>query len=238
VTTKNIGVVKMEVMRTVEPTDDFLLKVRRLCSENGVVLVFDECTSGFRETFGGLHIKYGVQPDIAVFGKTLGNGYAVSAVVGRSDVMQMAQTTFISSTFWTERIGSAAGLKTLELMEQQQPWETITEIGQKVRKIWQSLSDYYDLEISIGGLPAISTFSFHGPNAIKFKTFITQEMLKNGYLAGTAFYACTKHTDQILEQYGSYLNPIFERMKNCEKNKDIDAYLDGEVCHTGFKRLN
>ena len=238
VTTKNIGVVKMEVMRTVEPADNFLAKVRRLCDEHGIVLVFDECTSGFRETFGGLHIKYGVQPDIAVFGKTLGNGYAVSAVVGRSDVMQMAQTTFISSTFWTERIGSAAGLKTLEVMEQEQPWDTITDIGKRVRKIWQSLSDHYDLEISIGGLPAISTFAFQGPDAIKFKTFVTQEMLKKGFLAGTAFYACTEHTDQVLEQYENNLKPIFEKIKNCEKNQDIDMYLDGEPCHAGFKRLN
>ena len=238
VTTKNIGVVKMEVMRTVEPADNFLSKVRRLCDEHGIVLVFDECTSGFRETFGGLHIKYGVQPDIAVFGKTLGNGYAVSAVVGRSEVMQMAQTTFISSTFWTERIGSAAGLKTLEVMEREQPWDTITVIGNRVRKIWQSLSEHYDLEISIGGLPAISTFAFQSPDAIKFKTFVTQEMLKKGFLAGTAFYACTEHTDQVLEQYENNLKPIFEKIKNCEKNKDIDMHLDGETCHAGFKRLN
>ena len=126
------------------------------------MLVFDECTSGFRETFGGLHIKYGVQPDIAVFGKTLGNGYAVSAVVGRSDVMQMAQTTFISSTFWTERIGSAAGLKTLEVMERQQPWNTITEVGKKVRLIWKNLSDLYELKISIGGLPLFQHFRSMG----------------------------------------------------------------------------
>ena len=238
VTTKNIGVVKMEVMRTVEPTDNFLTKVRRLCDEHGIVLVFDECTSGFRETFGGLHIKYGVQPDIAVFGKTLGNGYAVSAVVGRSEVMQMAQTTFISSTFWTERIGSAAGLKALEVMEREKPWDTITGIGNKVRKIWQNLTDYYDLKISIGGLPAISTFSFQSPDAITYKTFVTQEMLKNGFLAGTAFYACTEHSDDILETYEAYLDPIFKMIKECEDGRDIGTLLDGEICHTGFKRLN
>lgn len=162
-------------MRTAERADYFSSNVRRLCDEHGILLVFDECTSGFRETFGGLHIKYGVQPDIAVFGKTLRNGYAVSVVVSRSDVMQMAQTTFISSTFWTERIGSAVGLKTLEVMEQERPWDTITEIGKKVRKIWQRLSDHYDLEISIGGLLAISTFSFKGSDAIKLKAFVTQK---------------------------------------------------------------
>ena len=235
---KNIGVIKMEVMRSSEPADNFLTKVRQLCDEHNIVLVFDECTSGFRETFGGLHIKYGVQPDIAVFGKTLGNGYAVSAVVGTSEVMQMAQTTFISSTFWTERIGSAAGLKTLEVMERQQPWNTVTEVGRKVRSIWQNLSDRYELKISIGGLPAISTFSFQGPDAIKYKTFITQEMLKKGFLAGTAFYACTEHSDYVLEAYASHLHPIFKTLKECEEGRNIDDLLDGEVCHAGFKRLN
>ena len=238
VRTKNIGVIKMEVMRNVEPVDNFLIKVRKLCDKHDVVLVFDECTSGFRETFGGLHLKYDVQPDIAVFGKTLGNGYAVSAVVGRENVMQMAQTTFISSTFWTERIGSAAGLKTLEVMDRQKPWKTITKVGHKVRKIWQKLSESYDIKISIGGLPALSTFSFDGPDAIKYKTFITQEMLKKGFLAGTAFYACTEHSDDVLEAYAANLNPIFKLIKECEEGRNIDKLLDGEICHAGFKRLN
>ena len=80
-------------------------------SENNIVLIFDECTSGFRETFGGLHIKYGVQPDLAVFGKAIGNGYALTAVIGKRAVMEHAQSSFISSTFWTERIGFLAGIK-------------------------------------------------------------------------------------------------------------------------------
>lgn len=234
----NIGVIKMEVMRSVEPKGNFLKRVRQLCDENEIVLVFDECTSGFRETFGGLHVKFDVQPDIAVYGKTLGNGYAVSAVVGRADVMQMAQTTFISSTFWTERIGSAAGLRTLEVMERVKPWHHVTEIGKKVRLIWTKLSDLNDLKITIGGLPAISTFSFRSPNALKYKTLITQEMLKKGYLAGTAFYACTQHDDETLEGYENNLGPIFKKIKECEDGNNIDKLLHSEVCHEGFKRLN
>jgi len=238
VSTHEIGVIKMEVMRSTAPKDNFLQKIRELCNKKGIVLVFDECTSGFRETFGGLHIKYGIQPDIAVFGKSLGNGYAVSAVVGRNDVMQMAQMTFISSTFWTERIGSAAGLKTLEVMETIKPWATITETGEKVREIWRRLSKANDLEISIGGLPAISTFSFQSENTLKYKTLITQEMLKKGFLAGTAFYACTAHSDEILEEYEKNLSPIFKQIKDCEEGRNINSLLDTEVCHSGFKRLN
>lgn len=119
VKTRNIGVIKMEVVRNVKPEDNFLQRVRKLATDNNIVLIFDECTSGFRETFGGLHKKYGVEPDMAMFGKALGNGYAITAIIGRREVMEAAQNTFISSTFWTERIGPVAALKTLEVMERE-----------------------------------------------------------------------------------------------------------------------
>ena len=90
----------MEVQRSVPPAPGFLERVRELCTLKGIVLIFDECTSAFRETFGGLHLKYGVEPDMAMFGKALGNGYAISATIGKRS-MEAAQSTFISSTFWT-----------------------------------------------------------------------------------------------------------------------------------------
>jgi glutamate-1-semialdehyde 2,1-aminomutase len=125
----DIGTIKMEVKRNIEPDEGFLANVRALATDHNIVLVFDECTSGFRETFGGLHKIYAVEPDIAVFGKALGNGYAISAVIGTRSVMEATQDTFISSTFWTERIGSAAALKTLDVMESLESWTVITEIG-------------------------------------------------------------------------------------------------------------
>ena len=108
---KDIGVIKMEVSRNLEPKHGFLKKVRDLANKNRIILIFDECTSGFRQTFGGLHKLYNVNPDIAIFGKALGNGYAINAVIGKKDIMEFAQSTFISSTFWTERIGPSAALK-------------------------------------------------------------------------------------------------------------------------------
>ena len=98
----------MEVQRNEEPNESFLHEIRKICNENQIVLIFDECTSGFREEFGGLHKKYGVDPDMAMFGKALGNGYAITATIGKREIMEAAQSTFISSTFWTERIGPAA----------------------------------------------------------------------------------------------------------------------------------
>ena len=150
----DIGVIKMEVIRNCGPENNFLQKVRDLATQRGIVLVFDECTSGFRETFGGIHKKYSVNPDIAMFGKTIGNGYALTAVVGVEEVMRSVEDTFISSTFWTERIGPTAALKTLEVMENIESWKIITDIGLKVRTAWSNLFDKYNIDFNISGIPS------------------------------------------------------------------------------------
>jgi glutamate-1-semialdehyde 2,1-aminomutase len=234
----NIGVIKMEVVRNMGPEDNFLQKVRDLATTRGIVLIFDECTSGFRETFGGIHKKYGVEPDMAMFGKALGNGYAVTATIGRREIMEAAQTSFISSTFWTERIGSAAALKTLEVMERMRSWETITNTGFEIRNGWQRLADKYELKINHWGLPALTGFSFESNDALKYKTLITQEMLKKGYLAGNSVYVCTEHTAEVVGTFFEELDAVFELIKQCEDGRAVDTLLKGPVCHAGFKRLN
>jgi glutamate-1-semialdehyde 2,1-aminomutase len=239
VNTQDIGVIKMEVSRNTGPQDNFLQKVRDLATNKNIVLIFDECTSGFRQSFGGLHKIYGVEPDMAMFGKALGNGYAITATIGRREIMEAAQSTFISSTFWTERIGPTAGLKTLEVMERMKSWEVITGTGLTIRKGWQNLADKYQLDIDIWGLPALTGYTFKSDNALAYKTYITQEMLKKGYLVGNSVYVCTEHTPKILDGFFEVLDPLFSVVKDCETGGlDINRLLDGPICHGGFKRLN
>lgn len=233
-----IGVIKMEVSRNKGPEDGFLQKVRELATRKGIVLIFDECTSGFRQTFGGLHKLYGVEPDMAMFGKALGNGYAITATIGRHAIMEAAQSTFISSTFWTERIGPAAALKTLEVMERERSWEKITQTGEAIRAGWSGLAEKYRLEIEHFGLPALAGFSFKSPKRLEYKTLITQEMLKKGYLASNAVYACTAHAPEILSGYFSALDSVFGMVADCENGAVVEDLLEGPVCHAGFARLN
>ena len=129
-----IAAIKMEVSRYNPPKNNFLNEVRQLASINDCVLIFDECTSGFRQTYGGLHKKYDVEPDLALYSKALGNGYAISALVGKSSVMEAAQSTFISSTFWTERIGPTAAIATLSEMKRIESWKIITDMGLYIRE--------------------------------------------------------------------------------------------------------
>ena len=233
----DVGVICMEVSRSQGPKGDFLRCVRQLATERRIVLMFDECTSGFRQTFGGLHKYYGVEPDIAMFGKALGNGYGVTAVVGRREVMEAAQTTFISSTFWTDRLGPAAALKTLEVMERVRSWEIITRTGTRIMEGWRALADRHGLEIAISGLPALAAFAFHGPNALAYKTLLAQEMLARGYLASTLTYVSTEHTPDVVDGYFEALDPVFALVKQCEDGRDINSVLHGPVCDAGFKRL-
>lgn len=233
-----IGVIKMEVSRNLGPEDNFLHKVRDLATKHNIVLIFDECTSGFRQTFGGLHKFYGVEPDLAMFGKALGNGYAVTATIGRRKFMEAAQSTFISSTFWTERIGAVAGLKTLEVMERVKSWETITETGKEIAKIWENLGKKHSLPVRPFGLPALMKLAFDTPNALAYKTIMTQEMLKRGFLASNIVYVSTAHTKEVLAAYTSALDEVFGIIKECEDGRDVQTVLNGPVCHAEFKRLN
>ena len=234
----DVGVINMEVSRNIEPAVDFLRKVRDLAHDRGIVLIFDECTSGFRENFGGLHKLLGIDPDIAIFGKALGNGYAISAVIGRKEVMEAAQDSFISSTFWTERIGSVAALKTLEVMDRIKSWEIIKRQGLEVRSRWKGLADQYGLPIEINGLPALSSFTIPSVNWPKYKTLICQEMLKHRFLASNMVYVCTEHRKDVVDAYFDKLSQVFSLIEECESGREIDDLLVGPVCQTGFRRLN
>ena len=234
----DIGVIMMEVMRNDPPKDDFLHKVRKLADEKNIVLMFDECTSGFRESFGGLHLNYDVEPDIAIFGKALGNGFAITAVLGKADVMRAGDDAFISSTFWSERVGYVAALKTLDIMEETKSWEVISSIGDSIRGCWSALAEKHNLPLQISGLRALSSFSLGPQFGAETKTFITQEMLKRGYLATTTLYCALPHTSEVIAGYQEALDDVFGMIAKAGEADAIKAQLEGPVCQTGFKRLN
>jgi glutamate-1-semialdehyde 2,1-aminomutase len=233
----DIGVIKMEVVRNSEPENNFLNKVRKLANLKNIILIFDECTTGFRETYGGIHKKYDIEPDMAMFGKAMGNGYAITSIIGKSEIMNEAQSTFISSTFWTERIGPTAAIKTLEVMKREKSWEKITKIGNDISAIWKKLRDKYQLPLVVYGLPALIKFKFNSKFNLEYKTFITQEMLKKGYLAADSVYACTEHTMSIITSYEDAIDPVFETIAECENGRSIYDFLDGPVCNSSFRRL-
>lgn len=233
-----LAAIKMEVSRNQGPDNNFLQQVRKLCNKNNIILIFDECTSGFRQTYGGLHKFYKVEPDMAMFGKALGNGYAITAVIGKDEIMSEAQESFISSTFWTERVGPTAALATLKEMKRTRSWAKITNLGNYLIKGWKYLGEKYKVDFNISSLPALATMNFTSDKKLEYKTFLTQEMLKKKYLASTLTYLSTAHNHSIIDKYIDELEPIFKVLGECEDGNKIEKFLQTKVCEKGFKRLN
>ena len=209
-----IKIIKMEVKRYDEPRNNFLKKIRNYATKKNILLIFDECTTGFREVFGGLHKKYKINPDIAIFGKALGNGFAITAVIGKRNIMETAKNSFISSTFWTERSGSVAALKTIELMEKEKSWKQINAIGKKIKLGWKKLSKKYKLNLLIYGSNVLPTFKFKSQKNLEYMKFITEQMLKRRFLFKNTVYVSVAHKKNIIDKYFKNLDIVLKKLKN------------------------
>ncbi|MBR6171959.1 MAG: aminotransferase class III-fold pyridoxal phosphate-dependent enzyme [Eubacterium sp.] len=236
-----IAAVVMEPVRNDYPQDGFLEQIRTITEKQGIVLIFDEITAGFRLCTGGSHLSpaIGVSPDMAVFGKGLTNGYPLAAIIGKKEIMDAAQGSFISSTFYTERIGFVASLTCIEEYQKRRVWEKQSQYGKMVKAGWERLAEKYDLPVVVGGIDPLAHFHFETDDFLAIKTFITQEMLKRGYLASNAFYASDAHSPEIIENYLQSLDEVFEQIKSIQNaGERIADHLMGPVCQSGFQRLN
>ncbi len=230
---KNIGVIKMEVMRNIEPKDNFLQKIRKICDQKKIILIFDECTSGYRQNMGGIHLKFKVQPDLAIFGKALGSGYAINAIIGKKNFMKKTENTFISSSFWGERIGYTAALSSIKEFKRLKVFEKIESNGKYIKAIWLDLSKKYNVPIKIMGTNAIPSFEFCNQHSQR-KTFLTQEMLKNKILATNLIYITIFHNKDNIKKYIKILDKVFYDISK----KKIKNILNSKVCFKPIKRIN
>jgi glutamate-1-semialdehyde 2,1-aminomutase len=228
---KNIGCVIMEVERNIKPNLKFLKKIREYCTKKNIVLIFDECSSGFRETYGGIYKKYKIDPDLVMYGKALGNGYPIAAIVGKKNIMNSFHNTFISSTFWTENIGSTAAIATLKFMKKNKTWKMITKTGKKIKQKWQEISIKHDIPIKISGMDALPKFEFCSKKNEQLKNFVCSEMLKNGFLSKNVIYVSIAHSKKILNQYFIKLDKIFLKINENKYKNNLKSTAD-------FKRFN
>jgi len=236
---KNLAAIVMEPIHNVEPKENFLKKVRSIATKTGAVLIFDEITVGWKLTYGGAHLKYKVNPDIAVFSKAMSNGYPMAAIIGKRSVMQAAQGSFISSTYWTERIGPVAALATLKKMKRIDASARIRKAGMVVRAGWKKLAAKHGLAITIGGVVPISNFTLqYGKDSQALKTLFVQEMLDRNFLATNMFFASCAHTDAHIRTYLRAVDQVFATLVHAIKTKTTRKRLRGPEAHTGFARLN
>lgn len=234
-----LACVIMEPIRNGEPQSEFLNYVKEGVHRVGGLLILDEITIGWRYTYGGAHLALGVNPDMAVFAKALGNGHPIAAVIGTSEAMYGAEDSFISSTYWTESVGPVAALATLKKMKETKVWEHVNKIGQEMIDVWNDLAAKHGIPAHAGGRPSLAHLDFT-KYPLELKTLYTVLMLEQGFLGSNGFYPTLAHTPDIMEKYYIAVDRVFEQMSAILKKEDYEELvkvIGGPVCQSGFKRL-
>jgi glutamate-1-semialdehyde 2,1-aminomutase len=180
----------------------------------------------------------GVEPDLAVLAKAISNGHPMGAVIGRAAVMEAAQKSFISSTYWTERVGPAAALATVRKYRRLGVEKHLNAIGTQVQRGWEQAAQAAGLTLHAGGIPPLSHFAVEGPDGLAARTLFTQLMLERGYLAGAGFYPMLAHTPDIVARYLEQVTEVFGLIASAQRTGNLASQLKGPLAHTGFKRLN
>lgn len=236
--TPDLGVICIEGARYDFPSKEFLQAITHFADARRLVIILDEITSGWRMTDGGVYKIFGFEPDIVVYAKALGGGFAISAVVGSRDVMDAAQDTFLSSTMWTERVGFVAGLKTIEILCREKAWNHLIVMGEKIGSGWSTLARKHGLSIKVTDFKPLITMKFCCQDkALLLQTLFTQEMLGRGYLAAGSVYVSLAHTEEVVEAYLSAVDEVFSILAEALERNDIPARLRTRPRSDAFQRL-
>jgi len=233
-----IAAVIIEPVRNLMPAIGFLEEVKMLAKSAGAVLIFDEVSSGFRLGVGGAHLKMCLEPDIAVFAKAISNGYPMAAIIGVDEVMDAVENTFISSTYWTDRIGPVAALATIRKYIQNNVENHLISTGKRVQDLWNSAANSSGIPINVYGIYPMSYFNFMGPESQVMMTYYVQEMLKLGFLASNRFYANFAQQESDIDRFGFAMQKVFHEISRLSKSGGLESHLVGGVSRPGFHRLN
>ena len=234
-----IAAVIMEPLRSDMPPDGYLADVRRLADEHNVILIFDEVSTGFRMSPGGVQSVLGVEPDIAVFAKSISNGYAMGAVVGRRDVMEPASRMFVSSTYWSDMIGLRAALTTLQEIRRRDVPSYLTQLGQTIKARLNAVANETGCPVVATGIDVPPRLEFNVEDSIsrKVSTVYIQEMAKRGCHGYTSFYLNAAQGEAEIEQTVDAARATFALIKDALDTNTVDGKLECPPRGDAFRRL-
>jgi glutamate-1-semialdehyde 2,1-aminomutase len=230
----------MEAARTTMPNPGFLEGVRKLTAEHNIILIFDEVVTGFRTARGGAQQHFGVIPDMATFAKSISNGFALGAVAGKREIMRIALDSFISSVYWAEATGLAAGKATLKEYLKQDVWETVKGLGEVFLQGIRKLIQEFALPIKVAGFPSYSFFLFEGVSSQHRDQLVTlykQETAKRGLYGGPGHCFCLEHSESDLQQGLEIIGDVFEVIRKALNDGDLTKFLQCPVRQSTFQRM-
>jgi glutamate-1-semialdehyde aminotransferase len=233
----DIACIIMEATRFKKPDAGFLEGVRQLTDEHHCLLIFDEVITGFRISKGGAQEYFGVIPDLATFAKAIANGYSLAAVVGKRKIMETQADNFISSTYWSDCTALAAGLATLNEINNKPVVATINKTGEKLISKIESLAKKYGLNVEVAGHGFDFTLIFnYGMLTGKIMTLFIQEMVARGIYTNGVFYPCYTHSAEDIAEILLAVDEVFRLLKHGIEEDRVDYLLKSPEKQTGFNR--
>ncbi|OUU62608.1 MAG: aspartate aminotransferase family protein [Alphaproteobacteria bacterium TMED62] len=212
------------------PNKNFLKELKKICRKNGILIIFDEIVCGFRTSLGGASEKFNIKPDLGCFGKSLGNGYPISAIVGKKKIMNLMKDVFVSGTYAGETLSMAAALATLNKIEKLNVPEKLSVLGKKLKKLTNrkirdiELNDY----IEFAGNDWWPRLIIKKNNQSFLLHLLRQEFIKNGVFMGSSFNLCLAHSNNdILKNSVSKIEKSLLNVKDILKKKDPQNFLEG-----------
>lgn len=235
-----VAAVIMEPLRSAWPPAGYLAGVKELCRQHGAVFIFDEVTSGFRLGAGGVQGKLGVVPDMAVFAKSISNGYPMAAVVGRREVMEPAARMFISSTYWSDTLGLRAALTTLREIRRRNVPEYLDQFGGDLQWRINRAAEETGCPVRCVGLTVHPALQFDTTDPVlrsKLATLYIQEMAKRGCHGYASFYLNAAQGVAELEQTTQAAREVFLLIRQALDRGDVDQQLECDLSQDAFRRL-
>lgn len=199
-----------------------IVKYLNSLKKKNICLIVDEITTGWRTSLGGIYKDIKLSPDIVVYGKALGNGFAISCVVGKKKYMKLANKTFVSSTAWTERVGFSAGISTIDFYKKHKVFKHLNKYGNKIIFEWKRIFSKHKIKFRINNYIGSPSFQLeYGKDSEKINTRFTEIMLSHGYLATNYIFLSYMHKHKDIKKYLKFFDKSIQIISEEIKKKKI-----------------
>ncbi len=230
----------MEPVNFVEPEPDYLTGVKKLAHKHGALLIFDEICTGFHLGLGGAQRRYGVTPDLACFGKAMGNGFPISCIVGRADIMKIFEEIFFSFTFAGDVASMAAAMQVIDILEQTDVLVQMESCGRVLQEGFRALAIAAGLghRFACVGHPTWSLIKFldeEGKDCLLGKSLFQQEVIKRGVLILATHNMTAAHDMGIVEQILEVYAAVFKTLAGWLNAKEPSRFLEGTMIQPIFR---
>ena len=224
------------------PKDNFLHKLRDVCTKNGTLLIFDEMWTGFRIALGGAQEFFKVKADLATFSKAVANGMPIAILAGRKDVMSVLEKdVFFYTTFGGEALSLAAAKATIKELKNKKVPAYLSKQGRKLKSGYNQIAESLNMTYTkcIGyECRSLVTFDSSAGNTLEMKSLVQQEMIKRGILWGGFHNMSYSHTDDDIEYTLKVYRDVLPILKKAVDEKNVRGYLKGEPVEPVFRKVS